>query len=223
MKDKCCHLVWRTCWNQHVIKIYNTFYQAFQVVWKTGSDCSWLGASNFEKTLKDPNKHSSRNVCRFVLVCSLLECIVTVPALHGKSLDVFNLGLSVPVVSSDIAIHSSQQITEVRQPPSPLSLSLSLSFSASPLSPLYLSHSSLWSMPGACAVGASVFGCVFVSVQLRLWTCYHVYFVLVRRAHVFVCVHTRLAMLWSPMQCCLWTEELCMTEAGVKAARAFSW
>lgn len=93
--------------------------------------------------------------------------------------------------------HTAALITEVRQPSSlspslslPLSLSrsVSLSLSLSPLSPLYLSHSSLWSMPVACAVGDGVFGCVFVSVQLRLWTCYHVYCVLVQWACVFVCV-----------------------------------
>lgn len=84
--------------------------------------------------------------------------------------------------------HSSL-ITEVRQPPSPSLLpSFPLSLSLSLLSPLYLSHSSLWSMPGACVVGASVFGCVFMSVRLRLWTCYHVHCVLVRQARVFVCV-----------------------------------
>ena len=69
-----------------------------------------------------------------------------------------------------------------------LSLSVSFCLSLSQLSPLYLSHSSLWSMPGACVVGASVFRCVFVSVRLRLWKCYHVYCVSVRQACVRLCV-----------------------------------
>lgn len=94
----------------------------------------------------------------------------------------------------------------------------SLSLSLPPLSTLYLARPSLWSMPGVCAAGAAV----FVSVQLRLWMCYHVYCALVWRWRVFVCVHTRLALLWSLMQCCLWTEEPCMSEAGVKALRAFA-
>ena len=150
-------------------------------------------------------------MCRVLLVFSVLECIVNVPALHGMSLDVCKLERFVPVPHTAVWLLKWDSLS--------LSLPMTLCLSLSLLSRLYLSHSYLWSMPGACAVGAVV----FVSVQLRLWTCYHVDCVLVRQARVFVCVHTRLATLWSPMQCCLWTEELCMTEAGVKAARAFSW
>lgn len=69
------------------------------------------------------------------------------------SLDVCKLELRVPDLSSVIAAHSSL-ITEVRPATFSLSLCLSVSLCVSlslpPLSPLYLSHSSLWSMPGAC-------------------------------------------------------------------------
>lgn len=120
--------------------------------------------------------------------------VAVLALLQGMSLDVCNLELCVQVLSSVIAQQpdywSETATFSLSLPlsPPPPSLPVSLCVSLSPLSPLYLSHSSLWSMPGACVVGASVFGCVFVSVQLRLWTCYHVYCVLVRQARVFVCV-----------------------------------
>lgn len=120
--------------------------------------------------------------------------------------NVCKLELCVLSLSPAAAAHSSLT-TEVRQPPSPsiavsLPVSLSLSSSHSPLSPLYLSHSSLWSMPGACAVGAAV--CLNVCLWVHDWDYAHVIVCSVcatRRWRVFVCVHTRLAVLWSSMQC----------------------
>lgn len=92
------------------------------------------------------------------------------------SLDVCKLELRVPDLSSVIAAHSSQ-ITEVR--PATFSLSLSPSHSVSLC--LFLPYlPSIYRIPpfdqcqGHVAVGASVFGCVFVSAPLRLWTRYHV-------------------------------------------------
>lgn len=125
--------------------------------------------------LKKKNAKRFQQAIEMCLCFIVSEYIVTVPVLHGMSLDVCKLERCVPALSSVIAAHSSLT-TEVRQPPSPslalsLPVSLCVALSLSPLSPLYLSHSSLWSMPGTCAVGAGV----FVSVQLRLWTCYHVY------------------------------------------------
>lgn len=168
MKYIRCDLVWRTCWSQQIIKLLAGLSSRIGKMITVAHDLAWLKEKNAKRF------QQAIEMCLCLLYLNILSLF-----LYGMSSDGYKLELCVPALSSVIAAHSSLT-TEVRQPPSPslalsLPVSLCVSLSLSPLSPLYLSHSSLWSMPGTCAVGAGVFGCVFVSVQLRLWTCYHVY------------------------------------------------
>lgn len=97
--------------------------------------------------------------------------------------------------------HSSL-ITEVRQPPSfclssspPPTLPFPALHSLSLISSLSITFLPLINARGMCGQSC-VFRCVFASVQLRLWTCYRVYCVLVWQARVCVCAyHTGHALI----------------------------
>ena len=94
-------------------------------------------------------------MCRVLLVFSVLECIVNVPALHGMSLDVCKLERFVPVPHTAVWLLKWDSLSLSLS----LWLSVSLSLSLSLISPLSITFLPLINARGMCGRSRCVCEC----------------------------------------------------------------